>query len=434
MEYENNNQVIFLKDLVFAVLYRWKIILVAILIGALLLGGLQYISNSKSTPATPSQAETFKMEQLRQQIEIKDAAITNQISYMKHSVLMNLDPYNVHQVSIAFYIHTDYQILPDMAFQNPNSIAILLDAYRTLANDGKLIEQIAQETGIDTQYVAELIFCEVNTDSNPGLLTVTAIHSNPETASKIATLVKNHLVAASNNLNEQVDAHTLNTIDIVSGKRTNPQLATTQKQNSDQLSALQADRTKLQTELNKISTPTLPTSPILMALIGGFLGACLVAGIAFVAHLCSTKVYSGRTLVNHTGVKLITRIGKKPCKNPIDRWLKKLEGRPAGDFLEQTALVTAYLRAQGAEQILLTGDGSAEDVNKIAQALSASGLQAIACGSILRDPVALDMLSQATTVLLVEQSKRSVYRNIEQEMAIIKDTGKTLLGCVLLDI
>ena len=437
MEYENNNQVIFLKDIIFAVLYRWKIILVAMLIGALLLGGFQFISNRNVVTESISTADRYKAEQLTQQIKVKDQAIANQIAYMQKSVLMNLDPYNVHQVSVSFYVHTDYQVLPDADIQIPNSTAALLNAYQALTNDSALTKTLADVTGIDVQYVSELISCESNADSNPGVLTVTILHSDNEKVLLMADAVSDYLDSAEAKLSAQLDAHTLSIISVASGKHTSTQLVTAQRQASDQLTALQTDKTKLQTELNKISTSTtLPTNPILLAVIGAFLGAFLVAGIAFVAHLGSAKVYSGRTLVNHTGVKLIARIGKPRCKNPIDRWLKKLEGRPAGDFVEQAAVVAAYLRTrcQAQDNLLLTGDCAEAQIEKMAEALRDAGLHVTACGSILRDARAIEALPQATAVVLVEQCKQSVYRHIEQEISTLKDTNTPLLGCVLLDI
>ncbi len=434
MEHENNNQVIFLKDLVFTVLYRWKLILAAMLIGAFLLGGLQFIRNANKEPASLSPADSYKIEQLTQQIKAKDDAIANQSTYLQESVLMNLDPYSVQQARVSFYVHTESQSLPDMEYQTPSSIGALLNAYQSLAEDDALTQTLSQVTGISSQFVSELISCTVNSDTNPGVLTITAIHSDAETAIAITDTVKEHLSAATETLSAQLDAHTLSTISTVSGKYTNPQLVNVQKQASDQLTTLNADKAQLQAELQTLSAQTLPTNPILAAFLGAFLGAFLVACVSFAAHLGSTKVYSARTLVNHTGVKVIGSIGKPCCKNPIDRWLKKLEGRAAGDFAQQAAISAAYLRTQCQGPILLTGDCEPEQTEKVAQALRDAGVQAAACGSILRDPKALDALSHASAAVLVEQCRQSAYRNVEQELSILRDTKTTLLGCILLDL
>lgn len=434
MEYENDKQVIFVKDLFFAVLYCWKSILIAAVIGALLLGGFQFLQNKDNSSVNVQEFSPQQL-QLQQRIDSKEAAVLNQKTYLQESPLMNMDPYSVYKTSLSFYIHNNYQIQPGMLYQNPDNTPALLNAYLQLLSDATLTKNIAEAVGMNALYVSELFSAATSENSIPGVLTVVITFNDQAKLNQIADQIKTHLTDAAESLQGQLGEHTIRCTETASGLSTDSNLANLQRQALDQLDVLSADLEKLENQYNALTPKKTSRSSMLMAVIGGFLGASAIAAVAFFGHLCSTKVYSTRTLVNQTGVKLITAIDSPAKQNLIDRWLKKLEGRTQGDWDSQVALLIAYIKNHCSNQdiLLVTGDCPAGQITPVTQALQDAGLQIVAPGSLLRDPQAMTALPDCTAVLFVEQCKRSSYRNIEQQMAIVRELDKPLLGCVLLE-
>lgn len=108
MEPENTyEQEIDLKDLMFAVLYKWRPIIITAVIAAVLLGGFKGMRSFQNYRDADAQAEA--QESYQQDLEVYNTSkaayereidnITNDIQkqqeYLENSVLMNVSPYDV---------------------------------------------------------------------------------------------------------------------------------------------------------------------------------------------------------------------------------------------------------------------------------------------------------------------------------------------------
>lgn len=433
MEYENDKQVIFLKDLLFAILYRWKGILLAIVIGAVLLGGFQFLQNKNNSNVAPDEIP-FKQQQLQQRIAIKEIAVENQAMYLQESPLMNMDPYRVYKTNLSFYIHNNYQIQPGMVYQNPDNTPALLNTYLQLLSDVSLTKQISEATGINAIYVQELFSAQVSENSIPGVLTVVVTFDNEAKLEKIVDLTKAHLLNAAESLKEQLGEHTVRCAVTPSGLTTDTVLANQQKQAADQLGTLSSDLEKLQTQLAAFASTGVSRSVVIMAIIGALLGAVLVCGFAVLMHICSSKAYSVRTLANHTGITVIGTLTAQKKKNKIDLLLKKIEGRNIDTWENEIPLLAAYLKNIGCtEKIMLTGDGDCTILKQVAESLANAGIQAFAAESLLRSHNAMTVLAEANYVVLVEQQGNSKYSNIEKEISLLKRLNKPILGGVFIE-
>lgn len=434
MEYENDKQVIFIKDLLFAILYRWRIILVAMLIGGILLGAYQFSRIHNGDFISAQEESQKKIERLEKQIKIKTDAIENQEMYLQQSFLMSIDPYNVYKVSVDFYIRTNYQIMPDMQYQNPDSTGAILNAYKTLLDDHVLLEKIAETVNVDVKYAAEVISYQTTSTSNPGVLSITVTHPDLATANKVVDLIKDYTTSFTEQFSQQLDEHTLTTINVTSGVVTDTELANSQRQATDQLSNMYASRTQQQQELSQLSLSKLTISPAFMTVIGAVIGAFLVVAYALLMHICSAKAYSVRTLTNQSNVTVIGNLPANSKKNFIDALLQKLEGRNTDTWDNQIALLGAYLKNIGcAEKLMLTGEANTELIEKAAQSLAEVGIQAVPAGCLLHDASALNTLPDSAAILLLEQRGMSNYRDVEKEVALIQRFNKPLLGCVFID-
>ena len=165
MEYEKKEQVIFIKDLLFAALYQWRKILIGAVILALILGGVSFLNQRKAAETTLSDEEAQSAlaefeenkARLEQDLENTEKALTNQENYLSQSPIMLMDPYGVYQASIEVTVQSDYQILPGMQYQNPDYTSAILRAYTVYLTGDEVINTIECNTAIVTNDSASAV-------------------------------------------------------------------------------------------------------------------------------------------------------------------------------------------------------------------------------------------------------------------------------------
>ena len=137
-------QEIDLKDLMFAVLHKWRGILLAAVVLGLVLGGYKAYSTyqNQNDPETVQTAEETYETELKayekekeaheREIENLTTDIANQEEYLEKSILMNISPYDVWEAKVDMFVKTDYQILPDMVYQNIDYTSTILQTYQSV--------------------------------------------------------------------------------------------------------------------------------------------------------------------------------------------------------------------------------------------------------------------------------------------------------------
>ena len=154
MEQNNDTRVIYFSDLLFSVLHAWRKILIVALIFALLLGGVQTLRfvKAKNAPATEISEETLEeISKVEAKIATNQKNITAMEEYLKQSTAINLNPYKIYQASADIYVEAE----------TPEIAAAVLLVYRSVLNDPNIVRAAAQTLGIHTDYVSELINCNI---------------------------------------------------------------------------------------------------------------------------------------------------------------------------------------------------------------------------------------------------------------------------------
>ena len=207
-----------LKDLIFSILYRWKRLLIAGLIGLVLLGGYKFYKGEKARAAAGTEAvlddaasENLRKKQreiraaevkitgketeiakcntainndeaavtnaentvdtIKEQIELQKKMITEQESYLNESVLMRIDPYNEPVV------RTTYQVVlrgdsDDNAKLYRDPADEIVSAYALNLDVKEQMDSVADKYRFDVKYIDELYSVSPNGDSNT--ITVTS--------------------------------------------------------------------------------------------------------------------------------------------------------------------------------------------------------------------------------------------------------------------
>lgn len=441
MEKEMKDQVIFVKDLLFAALYQWRKIIIAAVIFAVALGGFGAITEWKSvtTPISDEEKQTimdsyeYNKKLLEEKVENAQQMVKNQEEYKLESAIMALDPYSIYRATIELTVLTDKELQHEAA---DNTSAILY-AYEAYLGSDQVVSFIAEEMELKAKYLTELIAMK-NGGSATKSLSITVTYPDAEGAQQIKGLFLAALDDAKQQITQNLGAH--NSSVVASGVNERIDLSIIDRQNeaTTRLTSLNTALEESKAQLDALTEPNFRTNisvkkVIILAILGGILGAGLVACFAWVSHIAGGKVYSARVLKNKTDIRILGCAPVSQNKNPIDRWLCELEGRSLGEDSLAVAIATTRNYCTCEQSVLILGDCEKNDLELVAQELTKLGVQAQVCGSLLRDPVALEMLPKCDSVLLVERCGCSNYANILLTQERIADQNKPLIGCVLLE-
>lgn len=430
MEQENKGQTIYFKDLFFAILYQWKWLLIVALIGAILLGGIQVLGSNQQT--TMDITTLTPEEQIRvQMVQDTEQRVTSnynaQVQYLENSVLMSIDSYNA--ITSGIYLHVSPAEFVDAEIYK-HQMASILRGYSQLLTP-QALDKIAQTMDMETVYLRELITMDF---SNESYLGITARGRNQEEAERIRDAVSQLMKDSTASITQNLGAHTMSIIPFTTGPRMDKDLCESQNAAHQRLISLSNSQLAAIKELKRLLPEELETGAadiLLFAAIGFVLGMVMVAGVTFVLHLASGKVYSARVLQDRTELKILGCLpGKK--RNGLDRWLRKMEGRAQADAAEAVAANIAN-RTKDTQQLLLLGNYEDRFLQPLAKALEERGKVCTVCAAPAQSAQAMDAIDQCQVAILVETCGVSGYENIIWEKNTINEYGKQLLGCVVID-
>ena len=158
-----------LLDMIADILSHWKGLLVALIIGAVLMGGFSYVKsyqNVQSTVEEETELDAMAVEEQLAQLEDsmsdsdKAAVLTTvndereylyKDTYSRESIYMQLNPLNIAQTELVYRIQAEDESLAQR----------LGTVYENIVDSVGLYDWAEQQTGIDAAYAAELI--SVNT-------------------------------------------------------------------------------------------------------------------------------------------------------------------------------------------------------------------------------------------------------------------------------
>ena len=174
-----------LVDLLFYLLKKWRSLIVAIVIGAILGAGLYVVKNHQQQAA--QEAELLKNDE-DEAFDEKDYNISKdtkvnmdiayqyrqlynkQLEYNQKSIIMQLDPNEVYAGVLEYYISAG------------NNTGLLNELYQSILNDDDILEELKDASGLkcETPYIKELISSEDGDDKNIAI----NVNSNGENVEK----------------------------------------------------------------------------------------------------------------------------------------------------------------------------------------------------------------------------------------------------------
>lgn len=193
----NEDMEIDLLDMVFYLMKKWRGLLLALVIGAVMGVGLYIVKNhQQQTEQEAKAAELLKSDESEEFDEkdykiSKDTKVNMDIAYQYHqlynkqleynqkSIIMQLDPNAVYAGELKYYISAG------------NNTGLLSVLYQNILNDEEALEELKEASGFkcDTQYIKELL-SSWTADENEASINIT---SSQDTDS-VTTVAKHSFV------------------------------------------------------------------------------------------------------------------------------------------------------------------------------------------------------------------------------------------------
>lgn len=288
-------------DLVQLIKYLWKrvwIMCVGGVVGLVLVLGLQMITQNDSESSEDSQELTaYEKEmkayeedyaQLEMEITNLEKSIEEQITYNNDSILMKINPYDKKCVSGQFYIDSDYQIMPELSYQNTDITSSVARAYQSLATTGELAKYINEhlENPIKERYLNELISVSYSGDS---VLDVKVVHIDIDSAREIYNLIIEYMNKKQGEFQKSIGVYTIKLLNESESASVDLVLKESQVANIDSINTLKETLTEKQGSFDALVMPAQGMS-LKLPVIGAFLGVFGVAAVLVVLFLIDSTL------------------------------------------------------------------------------------------------------------------------------------------------
>ena len=216
-----------LLDMIADVLSHWRGMIVALVLGAVLLGGVSYTRSFRTVQIAQQQEPVVQDEatvqtqlsQLERNLDAKSQAVVLTVlddekeydlkkTYSENSIYMQLNPLQAAQTELIYQVQT-----ADVSMDGQ-----LGALYTSLLNNVGLYDWVAQQTGIEAGYVGELISAEpVSCLTIPSkemtlgtnCVKVSILQSDAEACQKLAEAVKAYISEEQKQLNNELGQHVL---------------------------------------------------------------------------------------------------------------------------------------------------------------------------------------------------------------------------------
>lgn len=479
-----------LLDMIVDILSHWKGILVTLIVGAVLMGGLSYAKSYRSIQSAQSVEEVIldKTAVEKSLAELEDtmtdsdkAAVLTTLDdereyfykekYVRESVYMQLDPLNVAQTELVYKIQAEDDLLAQQ----------LGAVYENLIDSVGLYDWVAQQTGIASEYVGELITVEVNsgislTDDKKLIvegngLKVTLRQADEAACSQLADAVKSYIEQQQKKLVTEVGNHTLlllsdtfgtvmdNTVldrqvaygNAVCSART--AIATAKKEfNEEQkqyYNMLTWEETE-EPEMNQKDTTeeqTVVVSPSVSKkylLLGAVMFAFVYAGVLALLYIFNSRLRATDELQTLYRIPQIGVVIKDSGKNFIvDRWINDLRHYGKRKFSAEQSMELAFAAVKiaavknGMNNICLMGCNLAAGAGNVCESLKAAlekeGIAVTVLDNVLYNAETMEKIDQVTGVVLVEKAGSTLYNEITRELELLKRQEIAVLGGIIVE-
>ena len=267
MDYNNTyEQEIDLKDLMFVVLRKWRPILLIAVLLAVAAGGYKggQVLLKQSSPEYVQDAQKKYEEELslyertkasiQREIDNLTVNIEKQEEYVSQSILMEISPYDVTISSADFLVKTDYEIMPNMVYQNINYADSLLKSYLVSVKK-ECLKGYADKKKLELKYLEELVLVEA--DYNNDMLHIEVRHWDGKEAETIMDTIIDNLNSMTRGLSTSITTHTLTIMNQNTSATVDLGIADKQNKTNTDIDTLRDSLVQKEKELDEMKEPVM---------------------------------------------------------------------------------------------------------------------------------------------------------------------------------
>ena len=461
-----------LKRLFYKALKNWRKAVLTGLVGAVVVGGTKcgFELAKISDPEVVEERQTKYLGELAKyqqegdlilkEIDNLQASLTQQTDYNENSVLMEIDPYDEWWGSIDFYVETDWQIMPDLSYQNQNVANQIVRVYSTYITNGELYQYVLERLGSDMEirYLREIL--SASADAQNFLIHFSVRGVSQEKCQELLNLIEEGMKAKQTEILSSVGEFKLLTTNSSTYSQINYELEQAQKDNlqsiTDMNTALSAKKFELiewQKDEAKIEIPVVKKTDAVKAGLKMAILTGLILGVAFflfygVGYLLS-KLVQDRDEFDGWGC-FVGELPKKYEKRAF-QWVDRLLGKwflgnvYASEYETRLNAAAkqigeaAKLAGDSAEpRLVLVGDLPKEELDALADAMqkakTVSGVRFVAAGNPLLTAEAIETVLAADGIVLVAKQEYSKRETVYQMRAQLAELKKQMAAVVLTEV
>ena len=483
-----------LLDMIADILSHWRGLLVALIIGAILMGGFSYVKSYRNVQSEQEAEEEPELDEMS--VEEQLAQLEGSLSdsekisvaatvddereylykdtYYRESIYMHLDPLNIARTELVYRIQAE-----------DGSLAQRLGTvYKNIVGGVGVYDWVEQQAGIPAEYAAELI--SVSTDPaifvgngaqnisiGSDSLKVTVMQKDEKTCEQLAEAVNSYMEEQQKNLAEKLGSHELILLSETSGKIISTDTMVRQIDYGNQLINLKAgiasakagfteDQQKYydlltweekakEAEMDHKDAAT-EEEPVLESpsvgkkyvLLGAVLFAFVYAGILFLLYIFNSKIRVSDELQNLYHIPQIGVVVKDSKKKFIlDKWVDDLRhyGKRKFDAKQSMELAFAAVKIAAVKNklntICLMGcnleAGAGSVCENLKTALEKEGINVTVLDNVLYNAESMEKVDTMTGVVLVEKAGSTLYNEIANELALLKRQDIAILGGIIVE-
>lgn len=471
-----------LVDLLFYLLKKWRSLIVAVMIGAILGAGLYVVKNHQQQAEQAAQeAELLKNDE-DEAFDEKDYNISKdikvnmdiayqyrqlynkQLEYNQKSIIMQLDPNEVYAGVLEYYISAE------------NNTELISELYQSILNDDDVLEELKDASGLkcETPYIKELISSEdgkdkdvaINVNSNGenvekhSFVTYRVVSTDQKSCEKMLQVLRERVEALRAEYEETYGAYGVSEVSSAISQVTDTTYLNAQRENVDRLSnyfttmknaesAFSDDEKTYYTNkylakeyMNSDNTEEAkavlleeaePVSKVKWLTIGVILLVMIWGCYYVVRYLLDSRVKTVSELQNTYHLPIIGTVqtgtsNSKGLDKLLDYLHQNTKQKP--DTMEY---VTQAINAMKTEKSVLCGDTEIPEVKKLMEELSDSCEHMKTGDFISKNIESLEHAKAAGNEILVVRVDKNKRKEIEREIESCRLQKIDILGVVVVE-
>lgn len=465
-------------DLITEALLHWRVFIVWMIVGAVLLGVFSYVRSDDAARQQQTQTEAMlkgEPEEWFTEEEILNAsyvagyekAYCEKGDYQQNSSFMQLNPNHVNKAEATVAVIAE----------NREQSCDITKVYKDIVESGNLIEKVAKDADMDTIGVSELLYLKKATERTSANISImpaeesntfriTAVHNDEAVCRAMLDSAVTFIMEKQPGIQAVMGVHEVSVVSESFGVVSDMEIASRQKAVLSDVAAMKKDVSDAKKELTdrerqyydllKSGTteegqaPSEAPTPGVSAkyvLLGALIAAFLYAFILLLVYIFNTKIRATDSMQELYGIPQLGIIPAAPKRKKIfgvvDNWIISIRNHNKRQFTLDEALELVTVAAKMAagkealQDVCLMGCGmkehSLEICEKIKNGLEKDGIGVKILNNVLYDAQMLEELAGMAGVILVESVGSTLYNEITEELELLKRQGIKALGGIVVE-